>query len=118
VEFHHVERLAHEVVGAGVDAGKALVTIVLRRDNDDGNEARFRLILQPPADLEPMAARGDEIEHDEIGRRRRACREHLVGGGHDRHVMSLAQQEALEKSGADFVVVCDENGRRCGHSMK
>ena len=116
MELHHVEGFAHEVVGACVDAGQALVAIVLRRDDDDGNEARLGLILEPPAHVEPVAARRNQIDDHEIRRIRGALGEHLIRGRDHRHMVPLAQQEPLQESRADLVVVGDENVCGCRHS--
>ena len=115
VEFQRIERLAQEIVGAGHDPLQAIVALRLGGDDDDRHETRRRLLLQSAANVEAVASRRHEIEKHDVGRLRRAGRQHLVGGADDRHVMSFTGQQTIQEPGTDVVVIGDEYRRGGGH---
>ena len=117
VELGVVEGFGEEIVGAGLDAVQALFAIGMRRDDDNRHEARVRLLLQLPADVEGASARRHEIEDDEIRRVRGTTPQRLVGAAGEGYSVSLSCQQSLQKQRARFVVISNKNAGSESHAV-
>ncbi len=98
-----------EVVGAGLKAPQPVGGLVERGDDDDGKLSGLRVLLQPPADLEPVHARHHDVEQHEIAEPARADGERLfaVRGRHDLEIFGV--EHRLEQLDVRRLVVDHED---------
>ena len=61
-----MDRLRHEVVGAGLERRHAILGVIERGDHHDGQVGGCGIRLDPATDLEPVHARHDRVDQDEI----------------------------------------------------
>src|SRR5213078_4715914 len=72
-------------------------------------------VLQLTADVEALAAFGDEIDEHEIGRRGPAGVERLAAGLHHCDIVPFLREQPFQKPCARLVVVGNENGCAQAH---
>ena len=66
LQFLGIERLADEVVGAGLEAANLVLARVQAGDERDGDQSRLGRLLQSGADLESVDAGHLDVEQHEI----------------------------------------------------
>ena len=105
MQLSRVERLDEKIVAAGLDAFQAVAAVGLGRHDDHGHEPCGTVLFQPAAELVAMAARGYEVDKDEIGGLLSAGIQSRIDGGCDRHRVPFTAEQSAEKSDANFVVI-------------
>jgi hypothetical protein len=111
-----VDRLGHEVVGAGLICRHAVFGSVERRHHHHGQMRRRGHRLDPPADLEPVDARHQRVDEHEIRLGLADQRERLHAVARDDHVQVLGRELGLEQGHTARRVVDQENASTHGGS--
>ena len=107
-----VDRLAHEVVGAGLQRQDPVVRVVERGQHHDRQKPSSGPGLDAPADLVAVHARHLHVEQDQVGRLP------VDGGKRGKAVLGRPQpavkirKEGLDERPVDLAVVDDEHERR------
>jgi hypothetical protein len=110
-----VERLRHEVVGAGLDR-RELLLFAARGDHHDRQEARGLVVAEPPADLVAVHLRHHDIEQHEVDVAPAGERKRLCAGARADHFMAARREHGLEQADVLRQVVDDEDPRRLAHA--
>ena len=72
-----IDGLEEKVVGSRLDP-LHLLLVAVRRDHDDGKQARGRLVTQAATDLETVDPREHDVEDDEVDVLHRELAKRLV----------------------------------------
>ena len=97
------------VVGAHLEAEDLVPLFHAAGDHDDGNAARLRILLEPPADLPAVELRHHDVEKDDF---RLALARPLEGVGaipDQGHVVAFLGQVVADQLGHILLVLDDEN---------
>jgi hypothetical protein len=104
-EFFGQDGFVEEVVGAGFDAAHFVGAVAESGDEDEGNQARGRVIFQAAAEIVTGLAGHHDVGEDEVGELAANFGFGLFGvGGGDDVVSAHGQQLAHEASDAGLVV--------------
>ena len=118
LQFLGVERLADEVVCAGLQTADLVLARVQSRDERDWYEPGLGRLFELRANLEAVDAGHLDIHQDQIGLQVTKRRERL-GPGRDRYdVIAVALQQPHQKGAVNLFVVADENGSESRGSLE
>ena len=109
-QLGRVERLADEIVGAGLDPADAARGVVERRDEHDRNEPRGRILLDRPTRLEPVDVRHHHVHQDEIGRLGANEPQRFGAVGSRPHGVAVGRQQRFDQPGIARDVIDDQHG--------
>ena len=106
-ELGRVERLADEVVGAGLNPTDAARGVVERRHEHDRNEPRGRILLDRSTGFEAVDVRHHHVHQEEIGRLG-SNDPQCFGAVSDRsHGVAVGRKERFDQSGIAGHVIDD-----------
>jgi hypothetical protein len=107
-----VHGLGQEVVGPGVEAAQAVRGLVEGRDHHHRDMGRERVVLEVPADLEPVHAGHHHVEQDEVAEALLADRDR-VPAIHGRERVEIFQAELrLQKPDVREQIIDDQDTGR------
>ncbi len=110
-----IERLVHEVVGAGLKTGQAIVAAVERGQQDNRNMTRVGVLLELPADLVAIDAGHHDVEQDNVGLRRNSLGNGAAAVRSADHLIVIGFELGLEQAHIGGDVVDDQDAR--GHDV-
>ena len=110
-----VERLRHEIVGPGLDR-RELLLIAARGDHHDRQEARARVVAEPPADLIAVHLRHHDVEQHEVDVALGGERERLRAGAGGDDLVTARREHGFEQADVLDQIVDDEDPRGFAHA--
>lgn len=104
-----LERLSEEIVGAGLDAARAVLAIIETGEHRDRDEGRALVFFQPLAYRKAVKLGHGHIQQDQIGLLFLHAIQRLtaVGGGHD--VVTFTREKAGQNVNDRRLVIHDED---------
>jgi hypothetical protein len=112
-EFPHGERLGHVVVGAHREPDDAVHYVGLGREHQDGHLAQRRRVgaADGPAHRQPIQARQEEVQHDQVGLLALGGAKCALAIGGSEHGVAVATQDIADRADDGRIVVGDEDAR-------
>ena len=107
-----VNRLGQEIISACLKARHPVCRLIQRRHHDHRHMLRFRLRLEPTANLEAVHLRHHHIKQDDIRLLRHSSFERFQAIGGRGHVEVLSRQLGFQKFDIRRNVIDHENSRR------
>ncbi len=104
------ERLHEVVVRAGVEAGDTVRHGVARGEHQ--HRGAVALQPHPAAELEPVHARHEHVQHDRVGSSLAERHERLAAVSREQHVVAVQPQCALHRLAHGGLVVDNQNAHR------
>ena len=111
-----VERLGDEVVGARFNPANPILGILLRRHQDDGNQARGGIGFQGLTRVESVEPRHPDVHEHEVRMVARHCLERIVSVGRARDEVPISTQQGCDETHIPSDIIDDQDaadrGRR------
>ena len=111
-ELFGEDRLAQELVGAGLKAADAVFAFAQAGDDDHGNEAGGGVVLEFVAEPVAAAAGQDDIEQHQVGR---VAMNHILrsfGAARGQGVIAAGAQQLSGKNEVIKIIVNDQDSQR------
>ena len=110
-EFFGEDWLVQEVVGSGFDAAHFVGAVAESGDEDEGNQARGRVIFQTAAEIVAGFAGHHHVGEDQVGMLMADFGFGLLGVGGGDHVIAAHGQQLAHQAGDAGLVVDDQDAR-------
>ena len=108
-EFFGEDGLVEEVVGAGFDAAHFVAAVAESGDQDEGNQARGRIIFQAAAEIVAGLAGHHHVGEDQVGKLVADFGFGLLGVRGGDHVVAAHGQQLAHQAGDAGLVVDDQD---------
>jgi len=110
-QLAHAERLAHVIVGAGVERGHLVGFLSSRREHEDGH---LRPLAQPPDHLEPIHVGQAQIQDDQVRLTRLGGLQALLRGDRLDEAITVTPERGPEKASNLRLVLDEDDDRSLG----